>query len=39
MFFFTLGTWWTGHWLEPCAGWAACWLHQVTTGTGVYVSG
>ena len=29
---------WTQCWPQPCAGWSALRLHQVTTGTGVYAS-
>ena len=38
IFFFALGTWWTHRWPPLCVGWPALRLHQVTTGTGVYVS-
>ena len=37
VFFPRWGPWWTHRWPQPCAGRAAHWLHQVTTGTGVYV--
>ena len=32
------GPWWTHRWPPLCVGWPALRLHQVTTGTGVYVS-
>ena len=32
------GPWWTHLWPPLCVGWPALRLHQVTTGTGVYVS-
>ena len=38
IFFSPRGPWWTHRWPQPCAGWAALRLHQVTTGTGVKVS-
>ena len=37
-FFSPRGPWWTHHWPPLCVGWPALRLHQVTTGTGVYVS-
>ena len=38
MFFSPWGPWWTHRWPPLCVGWPALRLHQVTTGTGVYVS-
>ena len=37
-FFSPRGPWWTHRWPQLCVGWPALRLHQVTTGTGVYVS-
>ena len=38
MIFSPWGPWWTHRWPPLCVGWPALRLHQVTTGTGVYVS-
>ena len=38
IFFSPWGPWWTRRWPTLCVGWPALQLHQVTTGTGVYVS-
>ena len=38
IFFSPRGPWWTHRWPPLCVGWPALRLHQVTTGTGVYVS-
>ena len=38
IFFSPLGPWWTHRWPPLCVGWPALRLHQVNTGTGVYVS-
>ena len=37
-FFSPWGPWWTHRWPPLCVGRPALRLHQVTTGTGVYVS-
>ena len=37
-FFPPWGPWWTHRWPPLCVGWPALRVHQVTTGTGVYVS-
>ena len=37
-FFSPRGPWWTHRWPPLSVGWPALRLHQVTTGTGVYVS-
>ena len=38
IFFSPRGHWWTHRWPPLCVGWPALRLHQVTAGTGVYVS-
>ena len=38
IFFSPRGPCWTHRWPPLCVGWPALRLHQVTTGTGVYVS-
>ena len=38
IFFSPWKPWWTHRWPPLCLGWPALRLHQVTTGTGVYVS-
>ena len=38
IFFSPRGPWWTQRWPPLCVGWPALRLHQVTTGTGVYMS-